>query len=458
MEKTPVTVRNTPEHKCALCGRGNNSIQPKKTVSMASLLSFAFLKGPNVRRIFGNTAALFVLQGLNYVIPLITTPYLIRVIGGEKFGVLAFTSSFVAYFHLVVIYGFNLSAVRSVSQHRTDRRFLGQILYAVLGLRIAFGLIAFAIMMLLVLLIPYFRKDLLLYFWAYVGGVGGFIVPIWFFQGMEKMGYITALDLFAKILTLVSYFLFIHSPEHLLRVFYIGCCSTWTMVVISIVVLRTNFKITHLSVSRSFIWYCVKDGYRIFISQFFGAFFTNSNTFVLGLFSTPMVVGTYAIAEKIVRAAIMLSVPVCSAIYPHSSLLFKQSIDQGLRFIRKVFALGGLVFGLGSVLLFLSADVLVLVVSGQKNPAISVMIRLLSILPLFVFLDNLLYAQIMLNCNLEKQYMRSVITTGVVSLLMLFIFIPKFGAYGSALSYLFSELLVLALYWFSIRRAGIKVF
>lgn len=425
---------------------------------MTNLSSFAFLKGPNVRRIFGNTAALFVLQGLNYLLPLITTPYLIRVLGNEKFGVLAFTSSFVAYFHLVVIYGFNLSAVRSVSQHRTDRHFLGQILYAVSGLRIAFGLISFTVMILIVYLIPYFRKDLLLYFWAYVGGVGAFLVPIWFFQGMEKMGYITALDFIAKILTLVSYFLFIHSPEHLLRVFYIGCCSTWAMVILSLVVLRTNFKLTFFSSSMSFYWHCLKDGYRIFISQFFGSFFTNSNTFVLGLFSTRKVVGTYAIAEKIVRAAIALSVPACSAIYPHSSLLFKQSIDQGLRFIRKVFTLGGLLFGLGSVLLFLSADLLVLVVSGEKNPIISKMIRLLSILPLCVFLDNLLYAQIMLNCNLEKQYMRAVITTGFLSLLMLFIFIPALGAYGSALSYLFSELLILALYWFAIRRAGIRIF
>jgi polysaccharide transporter, PST family len=439
-------------------GEVDITIQSKGTLKLAKLRLRATLNGPNVKRIFGNAAALFVLQGLNYILPLITTPYLIRVIGGEKFGVLAFTSSFVGYFHLLVIYGFNLSAVRSVSQHRLDKHYLGQILSAVFGLRIAIGFLAFVVMILLVLLIPFFRKDLILYFWAYIAGVGGLFVPIWFFQGMEKMGYITAIDLLAKILTLVSYFLFIHSPQHFLRVFYIGCCGSWVMVFTSLIIIGASFKIKFLVPSGSFYAQCLKDGYRIFVSQFSGAFFTNSNTFVLGLFSTSKIVGTYAIAEKIVRAAITLSVPVCSAIYPHSSYLFKQSMGQGLRFIRKVFIVGGLLFALGSALLFLSADFLVLIVSGERNPVISGLIRLLSILPLCVFLDNLLYAQIMLNCNLEKQYMRAVITTGLLSTGMLLAFVPFLGASGSALSYLFSEVLVLALYWFAIRKAGIKLF
>jgi O-antigen/teichoic acid export membrane protein len=214
----------------------------------------------------------------------------------------------------------------------------------------------------------------------------------------------------------------------------------------------------NLQISLSFGISILKSGFAIFTSQFWAAILQASNTFILGFFVGNKEVGIYSVAEKIAKAVISMGIPLCFSIYPRSSVLFKHSADSAYRFLRKVMLFGGLFMGMVSILLFVFASFAAAFVVGHPAPEVTLLIRILSILPFTIFIDNIYGTQILLNIGREKQVVRSVAISAILTLLMLVSLIPLFGPIGAALSYLISEFLVLVLMSIYLWRAGISLF
>ena len=110
-----------------------------------------------------NFLSLSSLQGVNYVLPLIVLPYLIRVLGPEKIGLIAFAQALVQYFIILTDYGFNMSATRQIALYREHKTQLRQIFTSVLIVKLILVAISFFIMMLIVNIFPRFQHDWLLY-------------------------------------------------------------------------------------------------------------------------------------------------------------------------------------------------------------------------------------------------------------------------------------------------------
>ncbi|HNS26312.1 MAG TPA: oligosaccharide flippase family protein [Methanobacteriaceae archaeon] len=91
------------------------------------------LENKDYQRILENILSLFSLQGLNYILPLVTFPYLTRVLGPEKYGLVAFALAFIGYFQILTDYGFNMSATREISIHREDEERVSRIYSSVLA-------------------------------------------------------------------------------------------------------------------------------------------------------------------------------------------------------------------------------------------------------------------------------------------------------------------------------------
>jgi PST family polysaccharide transporter len=411
----------------------------------------------NNKKLFGNAFYLYVFQVVSYVLPLITIPYLVRVLGTKTFGMVAFYSSLTLYFQIVVDYGFNLSATREVAIYKTEPEKISRLFFSILTIKTVLMLSCALLLMVIVVAVPRFYVEKELCFWLYCGVAGTILFPYWLFQGMEDMKFITIFNLINKSIVSVLYFVFIKSPYDYLWLAYLNTSGTILVGIFSIIFAIKKYKITIFFPRQADYFYVLKSGFQIFISQLSICLFTNTNTFILGIFSNNQVVGAYAIAEKIVRAVIRLAGPVGSAIYPITSRMFEQSKEQAMRFLKKIIIVGSGAFFLLSLCLFLFADILVLVVSGSKSAEIASLVRIMAILPMNVFLDNIFGTQIMLNNRLQKQFMFIIFIGGMLSVALLMILVPLFNARGSAFSFVFSEFAILLAMIITVRKKGIRI-
>lgn len=160
------------------------------------------------RTVFANFGYLSLLQVAGYVFPLISMPYLARVIGAEGFGKIAFASAIVVWIQTISDWGFNLTATRDVAQNRNNKELVSRIFSNVLWARSVLTLLSGIILLLVVLLVPYLRENADIIFVTFLLVPGYILFPEWFFQAIEKMKYTTFFNLFLKLVFTVAVFVF----------------------------------------------------------------------------------------------------------------------------------------------------------------------------------------------------------------------------------------------------------
>lgn len=291
------------------------------------------LKDKDKRVLLENMLSLASLRVANYVLPLVVLPYLVRVLGVEKFGLIAFAFAFVQYFVILTEYGFNFSATREISVNRGNKHKIQEIFSSVMLVKLALMVISFFILVALVTTIPKFKNDHLVYFYAFGMVLGKIFFPVWFFQGMEKMRYITFLNVLSKLIFTVCIFLFIRTEQDYIYVPIMNSLGFILAGIAGLIVVRKDFGIRFTIPGFESITHQVKEGWHISISKIAISFYTTLNIFILGLFTNNIVVGYYAAGEKIIRVITELFNPVFEAFYPYISKIAFQSREQAIRYL-----------------------------------------------------------------------------------------------------------------------------
>ena len=165
------------------------------------------------KTVFANFGYLSLLQIAGYVFPLITMPYLARVIGADGFGKIAFASAIVVWIQTISDWGFNLTATRDVAQNRNNKEKVSRIFSNVLWARCILTILSGIILLLVVLAVPYLRKNADIIFVTFLLIPGYILFPDWFFQAIERMKYTTIFNLLIKLIFTISVFIFIHKRE-----------------------------------------------------------------------------------------------------------------------------------------------------------------------------------------------------------------------------------------------------
>ena len=394
------------------------------------------------KKLLSNFISLSVLQGSNYILPLISVPYLVRVLGPEKFGLIAFAQAFVAYFGYIIEYGFNFTATKEISMHRYNKDKVNEIFSLIFYAKLALTLVAFLLFTFMIILFSKFRSDAMLYYVVFAGLVGNLFFFQWYFQGIEKMKFITILNVTAKIIFIIFIFIFVrHEQDYVLAALFNS--SGFVLAgLISVYFVSIKFKIRIVPSSIRAILREISSSFNIFITQIAPTLYTTSNVFILGLMTNNTIVGYYSVGEKLVKAVQAAFNPISQTIFPHVSYLVKTSKMTALKFLRKVTIISASATLFFSIVTFFFAPQIVTILFGEAFiPAISV-VKILAFLPFVGCLGNIFGAQIMINFNLGHIYAYVVSSAGVFNVILAIILIPYLKQNGIAASVISTETIV----------------
>jgi len=408
-------------------------------------------------KLFGNFLSLSILQIANYILPLITLPYLVRILGPEKFGLVTFSQAFISYFIILTDYGFNLSATREISINRGNKVKVIEIFNSVMIIKLFLIVISFVIMTIIVSQFQKFKQDWLIYYLTFGMVLGQVLFPVWFFQGIERMNYITKLNIIAKLIFTVSIFMFIKKPEDYIILPIINSFGSIIAGLLGIRIVFKKFRMKIEKVKLENIKFHLKEGGYIFFSSVATSFYTLGNIFILGLFTNNIIVGYYAGAEKIIRAIQGLLGPISQTVYPHISKLMNDSKEDGIKFIKKLFVyFGGFSFSL-SFFVFIFNDLLVKVLLGKQYSESVIVLRILAFIPFIVGLSNILGIQTMLTLNYQKAFIKIILFASLINLILSLILVQSFKHIGISISVLVTEISVTLLMMIYLYKKGIKI-
>lgn len=409
-------------------------------------------------RLIDNFLSLYLLQGLNYLIPMAVFPYLLRVLGVGTYGLVAFSQAFAQYFIILTDYGFNLSATRHIAKNRNDANEVRAMFWQVMIIKAALGFLGIAILALVVLLVPRFRHDSPFFLCAYIVVIGNILFPQWYFQGMEKMRYISAVTGTAKIISACLLFVFVHEPKDGLLAVIIqsGGMVLAGVLGFGLAVRELGGRLT-VSSKTDFLA-TLTDGWHLFLSTAAISLYTNTNLVLVGLLAGNVEAGYFSAAEKLVRATTGLISPATQAFFPHVNSLIVQSRDLALRAIGKILTwMAGATLSASVALLILARPLATLLFGTTAAFGCVPILRWIAFIPFLVGISNVLGIQTMLPLKLDRQFSRILLISGVVNLLLGIPLTHYLGAKGAAISVLTTETYVTLAMIFVLQSSGIHL-
>ncbi|MCU0651721.1 MAG: flippase [Candidatus Omnitrophica bacterium] len=390
-----------------------------------------------------NFFSLSTLQGINYILPILVLPYLIRVIGPEKFGLIAFAQSFVQYFMIITDYGFSLSATRKISLCAEDKACA--IFSSVMTVKIILAALSFLVMAAIVYFIPRFRNEWLIFVLSFGAVIGNTLFPAWFFQGKEKMIYTASINIIGGIIYALSVFVFIKGPgDYLLLPFF----NSLFFLVTGFIGLRIafrEFKLEYVFQTYKDIKEELKTGWNIFISTVAINTYTTTRIFIVGLLTNNTLTGFYAIAEKI--AGVIQSFPLdafTQAVYPRLSKIFHKNKKRSLKLMYRLQHSTTVTYMFSLPIAILLSPLIVRVICGKAYPETIITLRFL-IVGVFFVVANAFRTQFLLVSGKSEIYSRIHVAAAWVGLPVLLYSVWLFSYLGAAFSTVAIELGILVL-------------
>lgn len=385
-----------------------------------------------LKRLGENFISLVLLQLMNYLLPLVLIPYLIRVLGIEGFGVYSFVLAIMMYGVKLSDYGFELSATYHISLNQNKKRKRDEVFSSVLMIKLFIVICYIILLTLLIFMVDKLYGYKELFFLSFTMLFGYMMFPIWFFQGMEKMRYITILNALLKFIFVGSIFLFVKTSADVYLLFLLNSIATVITGMVALYIAIKHFDIVLSWQPWQSIVFYLKDGWYIFTSKIAVEFYTTANVIILGFFVSPLMVGYYAIAQKIIIALGGLLEPVTRTVYPYLVKVYQNSNDNFiLRNRQLTLIIFIIMFPVSLLVLFFAKPILLLII-GEEPARLSVEVLEIFSLVLMVYLYGSQFTNILVTIKETKFLNKILFMTAGMNLTMAPIVIHFYGIVGLA--------------------------
>ncbi len=389
-----------------------------------------------------NVTALLTLKGADYILNFLMFPFMLRMIGPEKFGAIIFMQTIVQYFVIVTDYGFNMTAPRDIA--RAENNFeVGKIFMNVISAKIIMiSVICFISGVVIFFLPSSFEFDALLFLAVMPLALGNVAFPVWFFQGIQEMKYITISSVIARSLLLVLMLITVREPTDYLIAAILFSSMPVVSGILSFQIIIQKYKYVFARPNFQGIIKTIKDGWQIFLSTVAIHLYTNTNILILGLFTNPTIVGYFGAASKLTDSIKGLMSAVTQAVYPHVSAKLKTSVSDTIVFIRKFTKYYAGLFFIISSLLFILAEPVILLLFGESYKNSIIIFRILAFLPFIISFSQVYGMQVLLNFGKQSTFSKILMAAAAFDLAILFPLAHFFGEIGVAITMVAVEIFV----------------
>ncbi len=394
--------------------------------------------------ILKNFMSLSVLNVMNLLMPLISLPYLVRVVGVENYGEVSFALVIIQYLVLLLNYGFPISATKQIAENRANVRKTSEIVSNILLIKIVLGIGLFLLLVLSLILMK-FSITLVVYSFGIV--LGEILNFTWLYQGMEKMKFITIVNFISKGGYTLLVFIVITTKSDYPYVCLLTSIGYLTAGIVSLFIALKVFKLNLQRPTKEGVRGQLHDGWYIFLSTVGINLYRNSNIFILGLLTNNGVVGLYSASEKLIKALQSPVSALSESMFPYFSRKFskREAEKESLASLFTVSKYYVFFLGLYALTVFLLANYLTQLFLGSEFSRSTLNIKVMSGVLLIGGLNYLFGVVGMVNLDMKKQFANFVLVSGIVGIVIVSVFANTLFDLAGSLAFLTSESVLLFL-------------
>ena len=373
-----------------------------------------------------NFGYLTLLQVAGYLFPLITIPYLARVVGAGGLGKVAFGSAVTLWFLSISTWGFNYTATRDAARSRDDKEKLSEIFSNVFWARLALSLICFVVLIALIFIIPSFRENWLVLILSFLAIPADILFPEWMFQALERMKYITILSLLSKLIFTLSIFFFVKDSGDYYLQPLITAIGSFAAGMIALYFIIGRWGIRLVRPSTKIIFSTINRGKDIFINNFFPNLWNSMSTVFLGAFHGSVATGILSAGNKCLTIFQQFFSILSRTFFPFLS----RHIEK-----HKLYARGSIAISIVfSLILFVFAPLFIRIFYTEEFTEAIVLARILAPSLVFVTMSEVYGTNYLILKGYEKLIRNITALVSILGLGLSVALVYYFSFYGAAIT------------------------
>ncbi len=380
----------------------------------------------DAKKVGKNMIYLSILQIGGYLFPLLTMPYLARIIGVNGFGKIAFASAIITYIQTFTDWGFNYTTARDIAKNRDDLKKVEEIYSIVTWSRLILMTISMIVLFILVMLIPYLYNNALIIAISFILIPGHVLFPEWLFQGMEEMKYITILNFITKLVFTGLIFIFIKEPsDYILQPLFLGL-GFIISAILGLIYIRKKWNIQLRKCSFKQIRLAIKNSTDVFINTLMPNFYNSFSVILLGFFGGAGSNGVFDGGNKFNNIIYQFLQIISRAFFP----FLARKIDKHTMFV-KISMVASITLTLLTI--FLAPLLIDCFLSSSFSDSI-IVLRIMALSIIFLTISNVYGTNYLVLVNKERILRNATIFASMIGFILSIPLVYLFSYIGAAIT------------------------
>jgi O-antigen/teichoic acid export membrane protein len=390
--------------------------------------------------------------------PLLTFPYLARVLGPENIGLYNFSESYARYFALVAALGISVYGVREIAKKQEQPKALSNTFVELFLINFIATCILSIVYIFTIVYTTKLSSNASLFYWSFLFFFFQVFVLEWFFTGINQFKYIAVRFFFIRLVFIAAIFIFIKEANDYVKYMQLQVGLTFFLGVINFVYLFKFIDLKNIRLNELSLLKHLKPLLLLFLTIFSISVYLHFDTVLLGILADNESVGYYSAPLKLVKIIIAVLAAITAAMFPKMVQFFEQGeMEQFEKMLSQSF---DLVVSIGiptTILIYIMAPEIIYILFGSSFEYAIIPLQITAPLILIVSLSTIFGFQILSVHSKDSAILKSAVAGMLFSLVASFLFIPKFKQDGAAYIILFTELLVLLFFiYFSSKVVQLK--